>query len=47
MEVIDSRLMHNRHRLMEVEVYFQTKFNSLQILDGTISKWGLFEQVKL
>ncbi len=27
-------------------MYFQTKFNNLDVLDGKISKWGLFEQVR-
>jgi hypothetical protein len=46
MEVVHQRLDLNRNKLIEVEVYFLTKFNSLETMDGKISKWGLFELVK-
>lgn len=45
-EVVHQRLNANRNDLTNVEVYFLIKFNSLEMLDAKISKWGLFEKAK-
>lgn len=45
MEVIHERLEQNKFNIIEVETYFSTKFNNLDLLDAKISKWGLFEIV--
>ena len=46
MDVIDERLSKNRHNLHEVNVYFATRYNNLKMLEGKVSKWGLFESAK-
>lgn len=46
MEVIDERIKANEKNLLEVEVYFATQYNNIRMLDGKVSKWGLFEEAR-
>lgn len=43
MEVVHERIDKTQKDLTEVEIYFITKFNSLEKLDAKVSKWGLLE----
>ncbi len=42
LQVTHERLERNKKALAEVELYYETKYNNLKILDGNVSKWGLF-----
>lgn len=46
-EIVNHRISDNRDKLLEVEVYFLTKFNNIKAIDGKISKWGIFEEAKV
>ena len=35
-----------RKALTDIEVYYLCKFNNVQVIDGNLSKWGIFEQAR-
>lgn len=41
-EVVHDRLEATRNNLIELEVYYSTKYNNLKTIDGNLSKWGIF-----
>jgi len=45
-EVVHERFEKNKKPLAEVELYYESKYNNLKILDASLSKWGLFETAR-
>lgn len=41
-EVVHDRLEVTRNNLIDLEVYYSTKYNNLKTIDGNLSKWGIF-----
>ena len=45
-EVVHDRLESTRRALTDIEVYYLSKFNNVKVIDGNLSKWGIFEQAR-
>ena len=45
-EVIHDRLESTRKHLTDIEIYYLNKYNNVKIIDGNLSKWGIFEQAR-
>jgi hypothetical protein len=44
--VIHDRLEANRNNQMEIEIYYTNKYNNVKVIEGHLSKWGIFEQAR-
>ena len=46
MEVVHRRLQANKESLVEVEVYYISKYNNVKTVEAGLSKWGVVQQTK-
>ncbi len=42
LDVVHERLEATRNSLTDVEVYYISKYNNVKVVDGNLSKWGIF-----
>jgi len=45
-EVVHDRLEATRKSLIEIEIYYTNKYNNVRVIEGHLSKWGIFEQAR-
>ncbi len=43
--ILHQRLKSSNKEITDLENYYITTYNNLRILDGTLSKWGLYDKV--
>jgi hypothetical protein len=44
--VVHKRLQTSKSSIIEVEVYYNSKYNNVKLVNGNLSKWGVLEQTK-